>query len=75
MIKNSSDQGLYIMHCNIILIESTEFSEWSIWTTCDKTCGVGSKTRRRSCVKKDSDCDGITEETSTCKINKCPTGM
>jgi len=55
-----------------VFVAGAEFSDWSAWTICDKPCGSGSKTRRRTCMKKEEgDCQGITEETSTCKIMKC----
>lgn len=51
------------------------FSDWSDWTSCerpDKTCGRGTMTRRRTCMRIDGDCDGVMQEMSSCKINtKC----
>jgi len=49
-------------------------SEWTLWSPCDKACGIGSKTRKRmllSKVKDDSVCPAL-KETKECQIELCP---
>ncbi|KAJ8319985.1 hypothetical protein KUTeg_001572 [Tegillarca granosa] len=52
------------------------FSRWSDWSQCSKTCGLGTKTRQRSCDNPapqygGRDCAGILEETTECQLEKC----
>ncbi|XP_061197855.1 SCO-spondin-like isoform X2 [Saccostrea echinata] len=53
------------------------FSEWSMWSTCSKSCGLGSKRRERQCdmpVPKHGgkNCSGLFSENESCKIGPCP---
>jgi len=53
------------------------FSLWSAWTTCSKTCGTGSQSRRRTCsnpVPADGgqNCTGEYEQAKSCKLTSCP---
>lgn len=52
-------------------------SAWGAWTSCSKTCGVGSKTRTRTVVKPDPACVGATNtkalsQSSDCNTECCP---
>ncbi|XP_066274928.1 uncharacterized protein [Branchiostoma lanceolatum] len=47
------------------------WSEWSPWSPCDRSCGVGSKTRSRSCDNPEplyggANCSGTSEDVQTC---------
>ena len=50
-----------------------DFSLWSEWSKCSRTCGLGEKTRRRQCKEN---CDGISSdhlsETIICNNVNCP---
>jgi len=51
--------------------------EWSSWTTCDATCGVGNQMRYRQCdkptpVNGGADCVGVKSETQGCNMQGCP---
>lgn len=53
------------------------FTEWSNWTACSKTCGVGQKTRERTCTNpkpkgNGKTCVGDNEEKTSCKVKNCP---
>jgi hypothetical protein len=46
-------------------------SKWSPFTACSKTCGVGTKSRRRYVTKKSTDCPALSE-TKKCVADECP---
>ena len=50
-------------------------AEWGAWTACDKTCGFGTKSRRRSIVVDNANggkkCPALGEEGS-CNQHMCP---
>jgi len=56
------------------------YTEWTPWTVCDKTCGVGLMTRWRACSNpapqfggRDCSLFGSDTETKTCKVKDyCP---
>jgi len=54
-----------------------EWHEWSTWTDCTATCGLGSRTRSRD--KKDAahggvECEGENNDSEDCKIQNCDPG-
>jgi len=53
------------------------FTEWSEFDACDKTCGGGVQTRKRSCTNPapgegGKDCEGLLQETRACNTDVCP---
>ncbi|XP_078603946.1 uncharacterized protein LOC144877774 [Branchiostoma floridae x Branchiostoma japonicum] len=54
------------------------WSDWSPWSDCSVTCGVGTQTRDRSCTNPapaygGAVCDGDAEETQECDLGlSCP---
>ncbi|XP_076098968.1 uncharacterized protein LOC143068637 [Mytilus galloprovincialis] len=51
------------------------WSEWSLWSTCDVTCGNGSLSRSRSCLHLDfegEDCEGNKTDIGICENPPCP---
>ncbi|XP_035676052.1 scavenger receptor cysteine-rich domain superfamily protein-like [Branchiostoma floridae] len=54
------------------------WSDWSPWSDCSVTCGVGTQTRDRSCTNPEpehggAECDGDTQETQQCDTGVfCP---
>ena len=48
------------------------WSIWNSWSSCSKTCGGGEKKRTRHC-RGGFDCPGVTEETTDCNTDSCPT--
>ncbi|KAI8513894.1 hypothetical protein Bbelb_082180 [Branchiostoma belcheri] len=47
------------------------WSDWSPWSACSVTCGVGTETRGRTCTNPapangGADCDGLDQETQDC---------
>ncbi|XP_019645823.1 PREDICTED: uncharacterized protein LOC109486433 [Branchiostoma belcheri] len=54
------------------------WSDWSPWSACSVTCGVGTQTRDRTCTNPPpanggADCDGLDQETQDCDTEVlCP---
>jgi hypothetical protein len=46
------------------------WTQWSQWTTCSKTCGVGTSTRNRVCTS--GNCGGGGFERMDCATTSCP---
>lgn len=49
---------------------------WSDWSSCDASCGNGSKTRSRTCSDPSplfgGECSGSSDETDDCNEKNCP---
>ncbi|KAL5016463.1 hypothetical protein ScPMuIL_006052 [Solemya velum] len=51
------------------------FTNWTEWTDCSLSCGIGDQWRDRSCIGPFYDglpCDGDFNETRTCNEHPCP---
>merc|ERR1712079_328177 len=52
------------------------WNNWSDWTSCSKTCGQGSKNRRREVQTRarngGSQCQGLSRQTQSCNVRDCP---
>uniref|UniRef100_A0A7M5UUX8 Hemicentin-1 n=1 Tax=Clytia hemisphaerica TaxID=252671 RepID=A0A7M5UUX8_9CNID len=53
------------------------FTNWSPFTACSRTCGVGTQERTRSCTNPSpahggKECVGNTKESKQCKVKDCP---
>jgi len=53
------------------------WTDWGHWNQCDVSCGSGTSTRTRSCTNPPpahggDDCQGPSQETSTCTLTNCP---
>ncbi|VDK19075.1 unnamed protein product [Anisakis simplex] len=52
-----------------------QWTPWGDWSTCDKDCGPGKKTRRRECVTSEGDassrCEGDAVDHSVCLVQAC----
>ena len=45
---------------------------WGDWSTCNVTCGTGSRTRSRTCNSESTDdCIGADSEVSNCNVGAC----
>ena len=63
-----------------VLTENGGYSQWSAWTICSVACGVGSRSRRRTCTNPapgpyGSDCSDLGSENQTAECNRgvvCP---
>ncbi|XP_060586721.1 coadhesin-like [Ruditapes philippinarum] len=54
-----------------------QLAHWSSWTSCDVTCGKGSRQRSRTCTNPvpangGHDCTGAIRETDECSNDACP---
>uniref|UniRef100_A0A914ZHP6 Peptidase M12B domain-containing protein n=1 Tax=Panagrolaimus superbus TaxID=310955 RepID=A0A914ZHP6_9BILA len=57
--------------CSPMPSRCEEYSEWSDWSECSRTCGGGKSTRRRDCLSG-SNCSQILAESKNCGDEKCP---
>ncbi|KAL9981056.1 hypothetical protein ACROYT_G009713 [Oculina patagonica] len=53
------------------------FTAWSMWSACSKTCGVGFRVRRRSCINPrlfptGGLCNGLSIQHQSCFDRVCP---
>ena len=53
-----------------------QWSSWSAWSPCSKTCGNGQKAKTRTVLRTASnggkDCVGDNRITQQCQISQCP---
>merc|ERR1712227_981750 len=55
-------------------IEAAVWENWSEWSGCSKSCGVGDKFRARKCLggsRGDPGCKGRLKEWDSCQISDC----
>ncbi|XP_069009305.1 hemicentin-1 [Embiotoca jacksoni] len=53
------------------------WSEWSLWEECSRTCGQGNRTRVRTCSNPPAQhggrpCEGKAVEVIMCSVRRCP---
>ena len=57
-----------------MFLVNCQWGEWSQYSKCSKTCGVGAQTRSRSKLvteKYGGKCDGLPTQTISCTIKDC----
>ena len=58
------------------LLVDCQWSEWSAWERCSKTCGSGQRKARRTIRQQAQNggrsCQGSSTKSETCKTNACP---
>ena len=47
----------------------SQFSPWTSWLPCSKSCGIGTETRTRTCIA--ARCNGFLEQTRNCNSQPC----
>eukprot|EP00117_Sycon_ciliatum_P030134 scpid41670/ scgid23830/ Hemicentin-1; Fibulin-6 len=50
------------------------WSAWSQWTSCDRTCGSGTRLRRRQC-SRDNQCLGEALQATACDSTRCDSAI
>ena len=68
--------GFIHVHYNNISVDG-DWSQWSNWTSCSTSCGIGSHIRRRSCSNPTpqhggDNCMGNDTQTHSCFVRDCP---
>ncbi|XP_053386290.1 thrombospondin-2-like [Mercenaria mercenaria] len=63
--------------CNICDLVDGKWSEWGNWSSCDVTCGNGTRERMRTCDDPEpayggDNCTGSDMETELCTEQNCP---
>ncbi|XP_048581714.1 uncharacterized protein LOC5511228 isoform X2 [Nematostella vectensis] len=48
------------------------WSDWTGWTTCDRTCGAGGKRERSRTCQGGSNCPGSANQVEMCDVQRCP---
>lgn len=64
---------LYILQYTV----DGQWTDWTEWSACDKTCGTGHSVRIRRCANPPplyhgKPCEGMDIETQPCNENECP---
>ena len=62
---------------NFIIVVDGNFTPWSNWSQCSKSCGGGQRKRTRSCSNPPPSrcgktCVGDNEEVANCNTQACP---
>lgn len=89
----SSLNTIVYKQSNLILIYSTSklnalflfsavdggYTQWSMWSLCSASCGVGTQTRSKTCTAppprvRGDDCKGEYSEVRSCSQVYCPVG-
>ncbi|XP_057298019.1 SCO-spondin-like isoform X2 [Hydractinia symbiolongicarpus] len=66
------------VHCKVIECPvDGGFTQWSEFSSCSQSCGIGSQERKRTCTNpppqhNGQNCVGDTVEERQCKIKECP---
>ena len=61
------------MPCNCFTV-ATVVGDWSQWSRCSVTCGLGEKSRRRACTQGNDglSCPPRLSERVRCRDRECP---
>lgn len=55
--------------------KSKQWTKWSSWSKCTKTCGIGNQHRARNCTRGPGKCiRGITKQWRVCNTRNCSGG-
>ena len=62
--------GLYVSR-SISHVYILGWNDWTLWSNCDVTCGVGQETRSRTPIGERR-CEGDSSESRYCTVAACP---
>ena len=54
------------------VIEGCQWSDWTPWSRCSKTCGGGAEQRVRTQLPGIGSCDGNATDARRCQNDACP---
>ena len=68
--------SLMVLPCRLWIVDGN-WSEWSSWEECTRSCGRGNRTRTRTCNNPSVQhggrpCEGTAVETIMCNVRPCP---
>ena len=68
--------SLYVFKFSCLSTEHGNWSEWSVWTYCSKSCGGGLNIRYRKCDNPEpfnggDDCKENWNDTKSCNLDRC----
>jgi len=62
----------------ISALVNCQWSNWSAWESCSKSCGGGTQTSTRSKTVQETNggtCSGSSERSKSCNSQSCPAGQ
>merc|ERR1712178_389891 len=73
ILNNRFCEGSSFHTTSCLLSKCPQWSNWYPWSVCSKSCGDGTKTRRRVCLNSSDShtCSGSKNETVECNIKSC----
>lgn len=74
-VRHLPDTNVSFFHTNVQLVDG-DWTEWTPWDDCSKSCGMGQQSRNRTCTNPTPmygglNCMGNGTEVMKCHIDKC----
>lgn len=71
-----SARGNNSLHSRLFTVDGN-WSEWSVWEECSRSCGQGNRTRVRTCTDPPAQhggrpCEGKAVDVAVCSVRPCP---
>ena len=67
-------KGSILVHVFLFIVIDCQVSDWTEWSKCDVSCGIGTSTRQRDVLRPESNggrqCP-LLEESRSCRATKC----
>ncbi|XP_072016509.1 cubilin-like [Amphiura filiformis] len=67
----TSERRTYAFTANATTSAAAYWRPWSSWSPCSSSCGVGTKTRARTCSDSGG-CTGYSRDSVECNTQRCP---
>ena len=66
---------IFLLHYVCVVVVDGYWTPWSNWDTCSVSCGGGSRSRERECIKPrhgGKPCEGNSSDGEECNTQHCP---